>query len=275
MATEFAGAGLPMTEEGLGAGCDRLGVGAAEVWAVLTVETLGCGYLADRRPQVLFERHIFRRETSGAFDSVAPNLSNPMPGGYGARGGFQYERLGQAIQLNRGPALDSTSWGIGQVMGFNAASAGFADVETMVAAMVQSEDQQISGMFGFLLANRLDRALRTHDWRSFARGYNGPGFADHQYDARLAAAFQKYATGLLPDLTVRAAQVYLTYLGFHPGPVDGVIGRMTQSAIRDFQKASGLPETGNLDDGTMSRLLSKATGTATPQASAAGAGKPS
>jgi hypothetical protein len=119
-------------------GCDRLGVKAAEIWAVLTVETMGSGFLPDRRPQILFERHIFRRETDGAFDATAPEVSSPAAGGYGALGAHQYDRLGQAIRLDRQAALRSTSWGIGQVMGFNAGRAiggGLPEVLDGVAAV--------------------------------------------------------------------------------------------------------------------------------------------
>lgn len=156
-------------------------------------------------------------------------------------------------------------------MGFNAVAAGFADVETMIQAMVQSEDAQISGMFGFLLTNHLDGPLRNHDWTSFARGYNGPNFAINQYDVRLAAAFQKFSTGLLPDLTVRGAQIYLTYLGFNPGPVDGMLGRMTRSALMQFQQAQGLPPTGDVDDATARQLHDAAAPDPGQQAQSAGA----
>jgi len=272
MADEFTGPGNPMTASGLSAGCDKLGVKAAEIWSILTVETLGCGFLPDRRPQILFERHVFRKETNGAFDAVAPDLSNPAPGGYGARGAFQYQRLVRAIQLNRAAALRSTSWGIGQIMGFNAQTAGFADTESMVAAMVQSEDQQIAGMIAFLQENNLDQFLRTHDWSSFARAYNGPNFAINQYDVRLASAFQKFSTGLLPDLTVRAAQAILTFLGFQPGPVDGVMGRITRSELTEFQSQRGVSATGNLDDVTLQTLQAALVQTpAAPQISGAAA----
>jgi len=222
------------------------------------VETLGCGYLPDRRPQILFERHIFSKQTGGEFDATAPDISNPTPGGYGPRGAHQYDRLAQAIQLNRQAALCSASWGIGQLMGFNASAGGFADVETMVQDMVQSEDAQIGGMVDFLLSKGLDGPLRNHDWTSFARGYNGSDFAKNQYDARLASAFQKFSTGLLPDLTVRGAQVYLLYLGFQPGPVDGMLGRMTRSALAQFQQADNLPATGELDEATVAQLQNAA-----------------
>lgn len=271
MAAEFSGAALPLSTDGLGSGCDRLGVKAAEIWSVLKVETGGCGFLPDRRPQILFERHVFHRQTNGAFDEVMPDISNPTAGGYGTLGAHQYDRLARAIQLDRQAALRSTSWGIGQVMGFNAGIAGYPDVETMVAAMVRSEDEQVSAMFGFLVSNRLDAPLRNHDWTSFARGYNGPDYAKNEYDSKLSSAYQEYATGLLPDVTVRASQIYLMYLGFHPGRVDGILGLLTRSALMDFQKAQGLPVTGDVDDATLGKLRESVAANPGEQAVSAGA----
>jgi hypothetical protein len=261
MAMEFAGGGLPMSTDGLGKGCDRLGVKAADVWAVLTVETKGCGFLPDRRPQILFERHIFHRETNGAHDQEAPEVSNATPGGYGPIGAHQYDRLAQAIQLDREAALRSASWGIGQVMGFNSTAAGYSNVEAMVASMVASEDEQLGAMLGWLASNRMDSTLRAHDWTNFARAYNGANYAINQYDVKLAAAYQQFATGLLPDLTVRAAQIYLTYLGYHPGSVDGRMGRMTSSAVVQFQQDQGLAQSGTLDDVTLGSLQTLAAST--------------
>jgi len=255
---EFIGSALPLTSQGFGEEADRIGVKAAEIWAVLTVETRGCGFLPDRRPLILFERHVFHRETSGIFDSVAPEVSNRSAGGYGTGGAHQYARLDQALGLDRRAALRSTSWGIGQLMGFNAGLAGYVDVEAMVAAMTQSEDQQLRGMMGEIVESGLDRPLRVHDWVTFARGYNGPAFARNQYDSRLAAAYQRFAFGPLPDLTVRAAQIYLLFLGFDPGPVDGLLGRKTRSAVADFQSREELTPTGDLDEATLRRLTDRA-----------------
>jgi hypothetical protein len=250
-----------MTADGFGSGCDKLGVKAAEVWAILTVETLGCGFLPDRRPKILFERHIFHNETKGAFDQKAPDLSNPVQGGYSGDAG-EYTRLARAMQLDEQAALRSTSWGLGQIMGFNAQKAGFPDAPTMVQAMVNSEDEQVGGLFAFLSSSGLDQPLRNHDWTTLARGYNGPNYAKNQYDTRLSAAYQKYLIGPLPDLTLRAAQIYLTYLGYKPGPVDGALGRMTRSALMLFQQAQGLDQTGELDDATGTKLQQAAAAAA-------------
>jgi hypothetical protein len=254
MSLAFRGTALPLDKNGLGEVNDRLKTGVAEIWAVLTVETRGCGFLSDRRPTILFEQHIFSRETEHKFDLSNPDISNKMPGGYGDGGSQQYDRLQKAIALNRQAALRSASWGIGQLMGFNAEIAGYSDVEEMVAAMLKSENDQLIGIAGEIIHNNLARALCRHDWAAFACGYNGASYSKNKYDTRLAAAYQKYKAGPLPDLAVRAAQIYLTYLGYHPGPVDGMLGRFTRSALNEFQGKHGLKITDNVDQGIISAL---------------------
>lgn len=261
MTPEFQGKALPLDMAGIEAATDLLKVGVAELVAVGTVETRGFGYLPDRRPLILFERHIFSRETNHQFDSADPNISNPKPGGYGPSGAPQYDRLMKAIAFNRDAALRSASWGLGQVMGFNAQAAGFADAETMVVAMMESENAQLLAMAHFINGNsKAVTALRNHDWAGFARIYNGPSFAINKYDVKLAAAFQAFQAGTFPDLNVRTAQAYLTYLGFHPGAVDGLMGRATRSALNDFQEKNGLPETESVTDDALAALKQKAVG---------------
>ena len=257
MMDEFKGYALPMDEEGFTQVTEQLGVGAPELWALLTVETKGCGFLSDRRPVILFERHIFSRETGSRYDVSNPDISNPSWGGYGPGGAAQYERLNKAIALDRIAALKSTSWGIGQVMGFNAETAGYGDVEVMVKAMTFSENEHLKALTGEIMHNKLDGALRSHNWANFARGYNGPAYAENKYDTRLASAYQKFVQGPLPDLTVRAAQVYLLYLGYNPGHVDGVTGRFTYSALNEFQRANNLPVMNAINPDVLASLEAK------------------
>ena len=250
----FQGKGKPLSAAGLEAAGRALNVGLPALWAVMTVETKGCGFLSDRRPVILFERHIFSRRTQRRFDAVAPDLSNSKAGGYGAVGDAQYEKLGRAIKLDRRAALESASWGLGQIMGFNAAVAGFPDVEEMVRAMTDSEDAQFQGMVGFIQNSGLGGYLQQNDWKSFAYRYNGADFQKNRYDTKLAQAHARYLAGPLPNLTVRAAQLYLSYLRYVPGGVDGWYGTNTQKAILRFQSARGLPTTGQLDATTFSVL---------------------
>jgi hypothetical protein len=248
----FIGQSRPLTSDGMATAATTMTVAVQEVWTVLSVETSGCGFLSDRRPEILYERHIFHRLTGGRFDDG--NLSDPTKGGYGPSGAHQYERLTAAMDLDRDAALKSASWGLGQVLGENFSAAGFASVDQMVQAMTDSEDAQLAAVSAFILENRLDRALRTHDWTSFARGYNGSAFATNHYDVRLRGEFQKLSTGVLPDLDIRAAQLYLTFLGFHPGPIDGFVGPLTRSAIVEFQGKNGLDQTGLVDDELLAKL---------------------
>lgn len=252
MPLEFIGKSHALSQEGLAAAAQSLSVKAQEIWAVMAVETSGCGFLPDRRPVILFERHIFHRLTRGRFDDG--DISDAAPGGYGAVGAHQYERLSRAIARNRRAALQSTSWGLGQIMGGNCGMAGFGDVDSMVAAMGDSEDAQLQAVCSFIKRSNLASALQSHDWTSFAAKYNGPNFAINQYDVRLRGEFQKYSFGVLPDLDLRAAQLYLTYSGFHPGPIDGTMGPLTRAAILDFQQRQALPATGQADQALLARL---------------------
>jgi hypothetical protein len=263
MALPFQGTAWALSSDGLAAVASALGVSAPEIWTVLAVETSGCGYLPDRRPQILYERHIFHRLTRGEYDDG--EISDPSAGGYGGRGAHQYDRLSLAIARDRSAALQSASWGIGQIMGANFAAAGHKSVEDMVAAMSQSEDDQLAAMANFLVNARLQDPLQAHDWKTFARGYNGPNYAINQYDARLNAAYQEYSLGPLPDLNVRAGQLYLTYLGFHPGPVDGIAGQRTLSALTQFRTQAGVANTRAIDRDTVAQLqaaLATVSGTA-------------
>jgi hypothetical protein len=265
MALEFAGTAFPLDDAGQQAVLDVLGTGAAELWSVLSVETKGFGYLNDRRPQILFERHIFSKRTNRQFDKTHPDISNSKPGGYGASGGHQYDRLQEAINLDRAAALESASWGIGQLMGFNCAQAGFADVESMVTAMMASENDQLLGMAKWVVKNNLDKPLAAHNWAGFAKGYNGANYAINQYDKKLAAAFSKYSNKL-PDLTVRQAQVYLTYLGFNAGGIDGQSGPTTFKAVNDYQSKNNLTVQNQIDDNLISSLKNSVYGQATATA---------
>lgn len=243
---------IPLTSSALSPLLRNLGVSAAEIWTVLAVETSGCGFLPDGRPQILFERHIFHRLTRGQYDDG--QISDPTPGGYGTRGSHQYMRLSAAIALNRDAALRSASWGIGQIMGMNYARAGFHSVEEMVGAMCESEDHQLTALGAFLVATGLHRFLQAHDWVSFARGFNGPNYFLNNYDVRLSLEFRRLTTGPLPDLNVRAAQLYLTYLGFSPGPIDGFTGQRTISALTAFQSTRNLAPCTMINGDTIAQL---------------------
>lgn len=57
-----------------------------------------------------------------------------------------------------------------------------------------------------------------------------------------------------PDTRTAYLQRLLMRGGYVLGPIDGIVGRKTTAAIRAFQLASGLAETGEFDAATVARL---------------------
>jgi lipid-binding SYLF domain-containing protein len=57
-----------------------------------------------------------------------------------------------------------------------------------------------------------------------------------------------------PDQSIRDVQNVLENKGFDPGPLDGVMGPQTRSAIREFQNSNHLEPTGMLDEKTQEAL---------------------
>ncbi|MBI4488931.1 MAG: peptidoglycan-binding protein [Deltaproteobacteria bacterium] len=53
---------------------------------------------------------------------------------------------------------------------------------------------------------------------------------------------------------IKKLQEALKAKGHDPGPIDGIMGPKTRVAIKAFQKASGLKETGELDDQTAEKV---------------------
>lgn len=56
---------------------------------------------------------------------------------------------------------------------------------------------------------------------------------------------------------VRETQRLLNDIGFAAGPADGIAGRQTRKAVRDFQSENGLPVTGNITDDLIAQLTER------------------
>lgn len=73
------------------------------------------------------------------------------------------------------PAVESTSFGLGQIMGFNALTAGYSDLNEFVSDM-SDERYQIIAMIQYIKSDeRMLNALKSKNFIDFAGFYNGPG----------------------------------------------------------------------------------------------------
>jgi hypothetical protein len=259
MALEFSGPATPMTDEAVDDAAKKIGCDVAAVRAVLDVESRG-GFLPDKRPKILFERHYFCRLTGGKYDQSDPDISNKKSGGYKG-GAAEYDRLAKAIKLDRNAGLRSASWGAFQIMGDNYRSCKFASVDEFVDAMVAGEPEQLDAFVNFVKKSSLDDELIRLDWSGFARGYNGPGYKANKYDQKLAAAYNFHMAGgarassPLPVLKMgdRGENVEKLQAALQI-TVDGDFGPATKAAVIAFQKKNGLSADGVVGSATWAAL---------------------
>lgn len=187
---------------------EGLGVEVAALMAIVEVES-GGRYFAQvdgrKEPLIRFEGHYFDRLLPAAAraEAAAQGLASPKPGKIAnpRRQSDRWKLLNRAIEINRAAALSSCSWGVGQVMGAHWQWLGYGSVDALVAQARSGIAGQIELMARYIERAGLAEMLRARDWTVFARHYNGPGFAKHAYDHKMAAAYQKHCTATEPEET--------------------------------------------------------------------------
>ena len=236
----------------------ELKVEAAALAAIAEIESgLVAHALIDGRaePLIRFEGHYFDRRLTGAAQAQArrQGLASPQAGAVKnpASQAARWRLLAAAAAIDRKAAYESTSWGIGQVMGAHWAWLGYRDVDALVAEARGGLRGQLRLMARYIDKAGLVPALRGHDWATFARGYNGPLYRANDYDGKLARAYRRHAgTGTAaasPKLLRRGArgdevmalQTALTARGY-PLAADSIFGPATEAAVKAFQRRAGL-----------------------------------
>jgi hypothetical protein len=190
----FKGAAKRIEDQDIPRIGSRIKVGEDELHAFMEVECAGSGFDTQGRPKMLFEPHIFYRllRSTGKRDqAVAKGLAYAKwrPGAYPRD---SYPRLLEAMKIDETAALQSASWGLGQILGSNYAAVGYVTVQQMVRAFMEDEEHHLEAMVQFLISRSIDDDLRNHNWEAVARVYNGPQYAKHGYHVKLKAAYEKW-----------------------------------------------------------------------------------
>ena len=255
----FIGTGRTLSGEDYARAARAIGCEEAVIRAVTIVEARGQGFDAKKRPVILFERHVFWRclpkSKRGDAQRLGLAYEKWKPGNYPASQDARYAQLEKAMLIDRDAALMACSWGLGQVLGENWEMCKFSSVEAFVRKNLEGEGGQLDVMVAFIIGAGLGKHLRTKNWAAFARGYNGPRYAENNYDRKLAtayarvskgasAAYDPLADGLLSvgdkGDVVKALQVAL---GIH---ADGDFGPLTAQAVERFQREHGLTPDGKV-----------------------------
>lgn len=214
----FVGPAKKMSLSDLTDTAQKSGYEVASFQALMSVESNGSGFDAAGRPVLLPEPHVFftqlwdgkttapdwkarqARQATAIQAGLAYRVRGSAP--YPVTQDARYSRVMRMMAIDSSAALKSCSWGIGQVMGFNFASCGYPDVESMIADAMQSELLQFMFIVHYIEHAGLASALKRHDWAAIAGGYNGPGNVA-AYAAKLAAAYALYSKKGAPVATAK------------------------------------------------------------------------
>lgn len=230
--TFYIGAGKKLSDASFANLAKQYNIDEALLRAVNEVESAGSGVSSAGAVTALYEPHKAYSLTSGTIRNalVKAGIAYPKQGTK-PYPKSSYPRIDQcALIAGEEIAAQATSWGLGQIMGFNFKAAGYSSAVAMVKAFAESEENQLAGMISFIKANTgMFTALVKHDWATFARLYNGPAYKRNNYDTKMAKAYAKWAKVIaskpaeLPIPKEDITTIKVTAGGNPPKVIDAVV----------------------------------------------------
>jgi len=165
----------------------KYGIAPASLEAVLEVESGGKGFDETTGKIIIqFEPLWFKRKSpytpSGAWSQNGVE-----------RQAKEWQAFNNAFKSDPNAAMESTSIGLMQVIGFHYALLGFKTVGEMWDFAKADEANQLELGLKFIKSNKkMYNALVKNDFATFAYYYNGQQYKKFKYDTRLKAAYLKH-----------------------------------------------------------------------------------
>lgn len=169
-------------------------VEAAAIMAFMEVETGGRGFAEDTgKILIQFEPAWYRKVThyapSGLWSVNKVDVQSK-----------EWLAFNDAFRLNNAAAMECTSIGLGQIMGFHWKRLGYKSIHAFWNDAKISLERQIWQICKFISTDiKLQSALKDHDWDKVATIYNGFGFrvlaakyGREPYDISMKNAYEKY-----------------------------------------------------------------------------------
>lgn len=166
----------------------------AALMAFIEVESGGRGFDENTGKIIIqFEPAIFRRRVPYAQEGAWCKNKVDVQA-------KEWLAFNNAFSINKNAAMESTSIGLGQVMGFHYKRLGYSSVGEMWDDAKKGIERQIWQMAKFIdTDNRLRSALISKNWHLVATYYNGAGYRQlaakigrEPYDLSLQKAYAKY-----------------------------------------------------------------------------------
>lgn len=169
-----------------------IGLDYATLMAFISVESGGAGFI-NGRIIIQFEPSWFRKKAPFApsglwsINKVDKQIA-------------EYKAFSDAFKKNPDAAMQATSWGLGQIMGFHYRNLGYKTVGEMVDDFKKGDYQQVMGIAKFIKKSPdLLKAIKEKNWHLVAVNYNGGGYKElaakyerEPYNISLQKAYNKY-----------------------------------------------------------------------------------
>ena len=255
----------------------RLGLDWQVLAAVVQVESAGKAFIGGRCP-IRIEGHYFYRllpeekrqaaMQQGLADPQAGKIANP------SKMQDRYAMLARMCAMDEAAALQSCSWGLGQVMGAHWQALAYESPRQLADMAQQSVGLQVNLMGRFIAHEGLVPCLKAKQWEAFAAKYNGPNYVERQYHVQLEQAYEALlqhgpqafaaqATHILEigdqGEEVLSLQAALAEHCLYLAKLDGLFGPLTEAAVEAFQKAQGLPADGRAGPKTRALIFQEKT----------------
>ena len=174
--------------------CKKQNIEASSLLAFISVETGGKGF-DDKTGKILiqFEPVWFRKNApyapSGLWSVNKVDVQSK-----------EWLAFNDAYKKNPDAAMESTSIGLGQIMGLHYKRLGYNTVGEMWNDAKKGIEEQVEQMVKFINSDpKLLDALKRHDWTKVATIYNGSGFMNlakkyHRtpYDEAMAIEYNRF-----------------------------------------------------------------------------------
>lgn len=179
---------------------------------ILLIESSGEGFADNGKIKIQFEPHVFVRYLTkkniphvissvltekGKKEFVISSGNISFANGIDTQSN-EWVAYNIACKIDVDSALMATSFGLGQIMGFNFLLAGYKSVKEMIIDFEKSEVNQLKGMLTFIKNQpRMWKALKNKDWNIFASLYNGSNYEQMKYDIKLATTYKDLENNLV------------------------------------------------------------------------------